>query len=172
MKRQSGFTLIEILIAMLVLSVGVMGVAAMQLVSFQTNQSAYARSQATYLAQDIFDRIRANPDAYNSTVTYDAINACDGDAVPADPVCITTSAGCSPQATAEQDIREWSANFVNVFALGDFRPALPNGCATVARVAGTNQFTATVSWDERDWEDGAERRGVVNRSVVIQATMN
>ena len=61
---QSGFSLIEVLVSILVLMVGILGVAAMQMVSFQTNQSAYARSHAIYIAQDIFDRMRANPAGY------------------------------------------------------------------------------------------------------------
>lgn len=172
MNRQRGFTLIEILVSMLILTVGILGVAAMQLVSFQTNQSAFSRSQATYLAQDIFDRIRANPAGYNTTVIYDDIDACDGAAIPVNPACINSTAGCSPQATAQQDIRDWASGFLNVFARADWRPVLPNGCATVARTVGTNDFTATITWDEKDWADGASDRAIESRSVVIQATMN
>jgi type IV pilus assembly protein PilV len=172
MNKQRGFTLIEILVAMLILTVGILGVAAMQLVSFQTNQSAYSRSQATYLAQDMFDRIRANPDGYNNTTIYDDIDGCDAGSIPVNPACISSAAGCSPQATAEQDIREWTSNFINNFALADWRPVLPNGCATIVRAVGTNNFTATITWDEKDWDDGATDRAIQSRSVIIQATVN
>lgn len=172
MNRQTGFTLIEILVAMLILTVGILGVAAMQLVSFQTNQSAYSRSQATYLAQDMFDRIRANPAGYGTTTIYDDIDTCEAASIPVSPACINSTAGCTPQATAEQDVREWASSFADVFTRTDWRPVLPNGCATMIRAAGTNDFTATVTWDEKDWDDGTTDRAIQNRSVVIQATLN
>lgn len=62
-RGQSGMTLIEVLIAVLVLSVGLLGLAAMQTVSLRQNQSAAVRSQATLLAYEITDRMRANRQA-------------------------------------------------------------------------------------------------------------
>ena len=60
MKTNTGFTLIEVLIAMLVLAVGLLGLAGLQATSLKNNQSAYNRSQATQLAYDMADRMRAN----------------------------------------------------------------------------------------------------------------
>jgi prepilin-type N-terminal cleavage/methylation domain-containing protein len=62
--RQAGFTLIEALIAVLVLSIGMLALAGMQLVGMKSNYSAFQRSQATFAAADLFDRIRANPALY------------------------------------------------------------------------------------------------------------
>ncbi len=59
-RAAAGFTLIESLVALLVLSIGLLGVAAMQLASLQANNGAFQRTQATFLAQDIADRMRAN----------------------------------------------------------------------------------------------------------------
>ena len=61
--RHRGFTLIEALVALVVLSIGLLGVAALQLASLQANYGASQRTQATFLAQDIVDRMRANRDA-------------------------------------------------------------------------------------------------------------
>lgn len=58
--RQNGATLIEVLIAILVLSIGLLGLAGLQVTSVQSNHSAYQRSQATLLAYDLADRMRAN----------------------------------------------------------------------------------------------------------------
>jgi type IV pilus assembly protein PilV len=60
MKHARGFTLVEVLIALVVLSIGLLGVAALQLTSLRTNSSAAMRSQATVLAYEIVDRMRAN----------------------------------------------------------------------------------------------------------------
>ncbi len=57
---EHGFTLLEILIAVVILSVGLLGLAGLQARSLQANQSALMRSQATVLAYDMVDRMRAN----------------------------------------------------------------------------------------------------------------
>jgi type IV pilus assembly protein PilV len=59
-SRQRGATLIEVLIAVVVLSIGLLGLAGLQVTSVQSNHSAYQRSQASLLANDLADRMRAN----------------------------------------------------------------------------------------------------------------
>ena len=59
-NRNRGFSLIEVLVAMLLLSIGLLGVAGMQALSVQMNVSAGQSSQATFLGYDIVDRMRAN----------------------------------------------------------------------------------------------------------------
>lgn len=59
-QRQHGATLIEVLIAVVVLSIGLLGLAGLQATSVKSNHSAYQRSQATLLAYDLADRMRAN----------------------------------------------------------------------------------------------------------------
>lgn len=56
----SGFTLLEVLISVLVLSVGLLGFAALQLTAINTNQGAYFRTQATVIAQDLASRMHVN----------------------------------------------------------------------------------------------------------------
>lgn len=165
-RRQAGFTLIEVLVSTLVLTVGLLGIAAMQMVSFQTNQSAYMRSQATFLAQDILDRIRANRDGYRNTTAYDLIDTTNTAAIDASPGCKDGTAGCSPVQMAREDVREWVQHFENIDEVDDFRPVLLNGSGRVVRGTG-NTFTVTVSWDERDYDlDGNLTRETVTRSVT------
>ncbi|MDN3639509.1 type IV pilus modification protein PilV [Simiduia curdlanivorans] len=59
-RHQKGATLIEILITVLILAVGLLGVAALQTQSLSFNRDAYHRSQASVLAYDIIDRMRLN----------------------------------------------------------------------------------------------------------------
>jgi type IV pilus assembly protein PilV len=65
-RTQRGFTLIEILVTVVLISVGLLGVAALQLTTLRANQESYARSQAGVLAADILDRMRANPMAFRA----------------------------------------------------------------------------------------------------------
>jgi type IV pilus assembly protein PilV len=60
-QNQSGFSLLEVLIALLVLSIGLLGLAALQTTSLRSNEMASMRTTATQLAYDISDRMRANP---------------------------------------------------------------------------------------------------------------
>ena len=173
-RKQSGFTLIEVLVSTLVLTVGILGVAAMQMVSFQTNQSAYMRSQAIYLGQDMFDRMRANREGYQATTVYDAVDTADSATIPSDPGCVTSTNGCTPTQMAQQDLREWAQNFYNVTSVDDYRPRLLNGRGVVTRTAaGGEEFTVTVSWDDRDYNtEGNLTRDTVSRSVTLTAVLN
>ena len=85
-RIQRGTTLVETLVALLVLSIGLLGVAALQVNALQTNLSSHVRSQASVLAYDIADRMRANRAialsggyniAYGATVTGTNINQID-----------------------------------------------------------------------------------------------
>ncbi len=60
-QKQSGFSLLEVLIALLVLSIGLLGLAALQTTGLRSNEMASMRTTATQLAYDISDRMRANP---------------------------------------------------------------------------------------------------------------
>lgn len=143
-KRHTGFTLIEVMIAVLIFSFGLMGVAALMVLSVKTNHSAYLRTQASFLAQSFADRMRANMTqiaAYNGT--YDASTA------GADPCA--GGIACLPAQVVNRDRALWSQQLVN---------ALPNPAATVACGGGllgvpgqrtppyAGQCTLTIQWDE------------------------
>jgi len=124
MRKQTGFTLIEILVTVLVLAIGLLGLAGLQATTLRFNSSAYLRSQATNLAYDIADRMRANVIAARNG-NYD-VNF--GFAAPA---------GTTLAAT---DLREWRQALINT---------LPAGTGQITRnpVAGT-LFTITIQWDD------------------------
>ena len=169
--RQQGFTLIEVLVSILVLMVGILGISAMQMISFQTNQSAYMRSQATYLAQDMMDRIRSNRVGFQNSTVYDSVDTSQAGTIPASPACISTADGCSSIQLGEQDIREWAQNFGNFDSVADYRPRLLGGRGTVTRGSG-NEFTVLVEWDDRDYDaDGNLTREAGGRSVEITAVL-
>lgn len=95
---QSGFTLIEILVAVLVLSVGILGLVGLESFSMQNNRTAHLRSQASILAYELADRIRANPG-----VDYSSL-------APADNGCRSfsgTATSCTPQEIGSQDLFDW-----------------------------------------------------------------
>ncbi len=131
--RQHGFTMLEVLISIVVLSIGLLGIAGMQATSMSNNHLAYVKTQAAILATDLADRIRANPDGL---ADYDGF---DTRVAIADPGCI--AAGCTPAQLAQYDLFQWQQPFER-----DFKPALPNGRGSVT----VNGQTVTISvlWTE------------------------
>lgn len=98
----TGFTLIEVLIALVVLSIGLLGLAGLQSTGLRFNQSAAMRSQATQLAYDMADRMRANVIATNAG-TYIATSS---GTYSANATCHTTT-GCTPAQMAADDLARW-----------------------------------------------------------------
>ncbi len=123
--QAAGFTLLEVLIAVVVLSIGLLGLAGLQTTGLRNNQDAYARTQAATLANDMADRIRANMAGYNAG-NYDNTAAYTA-------TCNTS--GCTPQQMAQHDTSLWNTGLA----------ALPSGQGTVASNAGL--VTVTVMWD-------------------------
>jgi type IV pilus assembly protein PilV len=60
-RHNRGVSFVELLVALVVMSIGVLGVASLQAISLQQNRSALFRAEATQLANDMLDRIRSNP---------------------------------------------------------------------------------------------------------------
>ncbi len=93
-KRQQGFSLFEVLIALLVLSVGLLGLANLQGQSISSSYNAHLRTQATSLAQSMVDRMRANRShALQATNNYQT-------AIDAQPP--TTSVNCLTALVAKK----------------------------------------------------------------------
>lgn len=127
MCRQSrGLTLVEILIALLVLSIGLLGLAGLQTMSLKFNTSAYHRTQATALAYDMADRMRANRQA--------ALNNEYNTAFGEPQVCGVPGGGGS---LPEQDLDAWR---------NELACRLPESTAAIQR--NGNEFTLTVRWDD------------------------
>ena len=123
---QWGFTLLEVLIAIVVLSIGLLGLAGLQAAGLRNNNSAYMRTVATQQVSDMADRMRANP-----------AGAYAGTAGAATADCL--AAGCAPATMAAHDIFEW--NTANT-------ALLPSGQGTIVASAAARRFIITVMWDD------------------------
>jgi len=103
-KHNKGLTLVEILITVLILSIGLLGLAGLQVNSMKNNHSSYLRTQATIMAYDIIDRMRANPNAVTDTIkSYIATNNTPGVVT----ACTTDADTCTPTNMAHTDINQW-----------------------------------------------------------------
>lgn len=125
--RQRGMTLVETLVALVVLSIGLLGVAALQMASLRNNHAAHTRSQATALAYDVADRMRANRTA--------AINGNYDVAIG--------STIATPSTLAEIDLTAWKNSLAAALPAGD-------GAITSddAVTGDPNIVRVTIQWDD------------------------
>jgi len=135
-KSQRGVTLVEAMIALLVISIGLLGIASLQLTAMSQNTSALNHSRAVWAAYNMADRIRANITNINDAVIYNGIHT---DTAPTRDC----SGGCNQLQMVEADVDEWA----------DMVQTLPKGRGTV--VFNNNILTVTVMWDD----DGTDANG-------------
>lgn len=135
--KESGFSMVEVLVALVVLAIGLLGIAALYLNSLQSGRTAIYRTQAITLAADLADRIRMNRTAQAG---YNTLFA-DTEAVVG--TCSTTG-GCSDADLASTDLATWKAEVAE---------QLPNGEGQVVVTApvGAGEpatYVVTVRWAE------------------------
>ncbi|MEO5831036.1 MAG: type IV pilus modification protein PilV [Rhodanobacter sp.] len=143
---QSGVGLIEVLVAVLVLSIAFLGIAALQAVSLSTNNSAMARSMATIASYSVMDAMRADivnakGGKYSQTVTANA--------------CPTTTA-----TLAQVQLGQWCTQ------LGQ---ALGPSAATTGKIecSGGGECTVTITFDDsRSGKGGSSAQNVITKAML------
>jgi type IV pilus assembly protein PilV len=149
-KQNRGMTLLEVMVAVVILGFGLLGLAGMQVQSMAMNQSAYYRSIATDLGNDLSDRIRAIRTPFRvtsgATVTPGKppdFSKCSYDAAaPATPNCADQDLDRNTyQTLVNSEMTQW---------VGVLRAQLPNARYTLAQVASTStdylRYTLTITW--------------------------
>jgi len=143
-KKQAGFNLIEVLLAFLILSIGLLGVAGLQTTAVKASHTAMLKTIAITKVQEIIERIRANPAA--GIAAYDLPLG----SVGTDKNCDTRSATilaeqCTPADLALNDLFVWEKSLVNA--------GLPDTADTDASIEIDASVppvaTITVYWKER-----------------------
>lgn len=143
---QSGITMIEVLVTMVIVSVGLLGAAAMVINGLESNRNAYLRTQASILAYDMADRIRANSAEADS---YDGFSFKAGGALPEVPACVSSSSGCNASNMGAVDRAQWAASLDK--SDGGV-VLLPEAQGTITQSG--DEFVVTVSWVESQWSEG------------------
>jgi type IV pilus assembly protein PilV len=119
-RRQRGLSLIEVLVAIVIISLGLLGMAGLQASGLRSSQSAFYRAQAAQFAVDMAERMRANlGDARNYTLAM-------SDAPP------------SGATVRDRDRADWLARLAT----------LPAGDGSIAVDLGNNTVTIAVQWDD------------------------
>lgn len=124
--KQQGFSLLEVLISVVVLAIGLLGIASLQISAIRYNHSAQLRSVAVAQAESMLDRMRANYVGVKAGV-YNSLSG-----IPTLPTCTT----CTASESALRDLNQWNTANARL---------LPSGQGTVTR--NGNHFIVTVRWD-------------------------
>jgi len=158
---QKGFSLIEALVAFLLLSVGMLGIASLQTMSLKSGHTAALRTVAVMKADEILESIRSNPTALSSyaagTADMGTDNGCSETTVAA--------VDCTPEELARDELSRWKNSLFE---------ALPENAATTASVVVTapvapstmTTIVVTINWSERNLDTGGAAN--MNYSVTVQ----
>ena len=146
-QQQRGFTLLEVLIAILVLSIGLLGVAQMQTIGIRSTHGAYLRTQATLLSGDMLDSMRAN-----------LTSARDGDYdLPFNSSTVTST------GIAAADLNAWRANIAAL---------LPNGDASITTRTTdkfpTSDVSIAIRWNEIHQNETASQQ---TKTFTVDTTL-
>lgn len=145
-RSARGFTLVEALVALVVLSIGLLGVAALQITSLKMNHGSATRTQAVLLTYDIVDRMRAN------------VTAALADAYGVDTPTASTVAG--------NDLIQWRQAIARTLPAGSILPA-----GSVKYDAATKLFTVSIKWDDahaRGASGAPNNEDIITFSVTTQ----
>lgn len=151
-SRQIGFSLLEVMIAVVIMSVGMLGIAALQTTSSVFTESSMHRGQAATLAVEIVERMRVN-------VTEAKAGNYDISGLPTLTInCIGPSKDCSTSEMKDHDLRVWS---------GRVAALLPSGDATINSGAdnGTDPVDITVTLQ---WDDSRGRNALVSEAFAFK----
>ena len=129
-RRVSGFTLIEVLIALIIMSVCMLGIAGLYVHSMQAGRTSVLRHNAVTLAGDITDRIRANPRA---GAAYGLAGANNN--------CVDGGIDCTIGEMAANDIFLWDQQAAATLPNGQVNVVFNNGVVPPT-------YTITISWTE------------------------
>lgn len=157
-KRQSGFSLIEIMIAALILSIGILGVAGLQVVGMKGTHQSYMKQQAMGVVQSVIERMYANPEGVVAgnyrTAQFAGCNVL--------PTCAANTANCSVSEIAHNDLHNVICGYkvgaaprtggVQAVAAGDIS-GLSNGLLTINCAnndCATGDVQIEIQWRERE----------------------
>ena len=149
-KKHQGFTLIEVLVSLLIMTLGIVGVLKMQTQSLKSNQRAYFRTQADLLSRDMLARMQANKmEARNGKYVVDAKPA-------STPNCQTTE--CSAVQLRKWDLHQWYEQV---------EKQLPAGSATVEKFDGDNRYLISIRWDDYRTSQALDTENCGNESGKV-----
>jgi len=160
-SSQRGFSMLEVLIAVLVFSLGIIGLAGLLIFAIQSNHVAYLRTQATFLAHNMADRMSANP----AGLWGNGGNSFYNGSYPVSASTASCAAGCNPQQLADYDKAQWSTQLTtflpnahgNINCITSGIAYTPNAAQIDMRPPYAGTCTMTLTWNEAGSAGGANQ---------------
>lgn len=192
-NKQAGLSLIEVLVALAVLSIGLLGTAALQVQAKRSNLSSVERTTASMLINDLFERMRANPTmfaTYRADLDATQSIGVTGHTEPT-PDCLTSE--CSPSELAQRDVWEWEQALIGVSEQSGGENTgglvLPMACMTGPTDGSSGMYTIAVNWrgnaeftgstspdpcnaNASGRYDGDQGTGTLKRVIIINGFLN
>jgi type IV pilus assembly protein PilV len=144
-SRNTGFTLVEVLVSLVVFSIGLLGIGKLILFSSRANDSAYQRDQATALAYSMLDSMRAN----RATAVAGGYSGTDvASSNPSSQNCTDASFNCTGTTLAQYELAMWQTSLLS--ALGPCGTGMVKTASATDPSTGASVTTATISvqWDD------------------------
>jgi type IV pilus assembly protein PilV len=148
MQKQKGFSLLEVLITLVIISFGLLGIAGVIVNSLKNNQSSYSRAQASMLANDIIDRMRANRTTAEAT----------------SPSPYNLDIGIAPSGSGVvlNDLTEWRASLAT---------AMPSGTGSVKLIPATKKVTIVVQWNDSRASGNGATVGLSSQQITVETRL-
>ena len=149
-KKQRGFSMIEVLVSLIVIGVGMLGLSGIQVVSMKGTNNAHSINNASMLAMELSDRMRANPAGVTGGFYENNVDC----TAPYENQCRTTTF-CTPQQIARLDVEELKCGVLkNSKREGGVANLLPGAVLTIdhnvdcnPNIIDANETTITISWN-------------------------
>lgn len=147
LQKGNGFTLIEILVSLLIISVGLLSFALLQAESLRATHTSMQRTKAISFATDMLERIRANTKAIEQ---YDDANAAPANLNCSDAQAAVNAVDCTPVQLANFDVWDWERNLVFDDAT-DQRGGIVGGVGSITVTGANAPYTVSINitWNDR-----------------------
>jgi type IV pilus assembly protein PilV len=150
---QRGFTLVEVLIAVVIFGVGLLAVASLQGVARKSSYEAVQRTTAVHMADSLLERMRANPQAlesYLGSVAQRVLTEAAPPAVATGCNAVWPNTGCGPAALAAVDMSQWWNLVVGTTEVVDGQPVgglvQPTVCIRGESDGATGAYEVAIAW--------------------------
>lgn len=158
LRLQRGISLIESLVAIVVMALGILGILGVQMRTLTDTQSGVRRAQAIRLIEDLGERLQNNPDALGNLNAYTATPTSSDDCA---------SAACAPDKLATYDIKQWRSNITDALPGGQAIVFIPQG--------GPRQLGVLIGWNENRYNQNGQEfstaeKTALNAPLVVAGT--
>ncbi|MBS0506119.1 MAG: type IV pilus modification protein PilV [Proteobacteria bacterium] len=148
-RLQRGITLIESLVAILVMAIGILGILGLQMRTLTDTQAGVRRAQAIRLIEDLGERLQNNPDALGNLSAYTATPTGSDD-------CASTA--CAPDKLATYDIKQWRTSVSNALPGSQTTVFIPQG--------GPRQLGVLIGWSENRFNQNGQDYTATDKTAL------